>query len=965
LVFGLIVAVVAGRAFWSYVSFNRTLTVYNALVQDADRTEQAINDVSAIAIDLETGVRGWLLTGDADFREPYDRQAGRRAAALERLASAEQRDPQRRRLTDRVRTNLDLWNREVARPLLAPGSRALPAGQLLSLNREGRRYMDAVRADLAKLREALTRQREIDGSTLEAFRADLLDERWTFALGIAALLTGMAIVLLRGIEVPLAQLARQAREIGRGQLAPLQVGGVREARELAAAFSTMALRLAAERDQEQRFTDLVAALSAGGNLVTLAEVALHALVSDRQALGGVLWIARDPSAPMEAVAAVGLDRSRLVPGASPLANEVAATGRPARVDQLPANASHVVRSAFLDAVPRGLLAAPIRAGRSSMIGVLELAGPVAGPDPELDKALFRVGLALQNALAAEQTAALQTELGSANEELQAQNEELQAQEEELRVQREELVARQSELTERNEALQRASRHKTDFVSSMSHELRTPLNAVIGFADILLEGAYGNLEPAQVSAVSDIAAAGRQLLTLVNEILDLSKIEAGRIEVDVADIDLGPTVAEAVALVLPIAERARISVVHSIGPRLFRCTADRNRVRQVLVNLLANAVKFSVEGGVVDLSASRVAEGIRIEVSDHGVGISPDDQRHLFQPFTQLGEHGTSGTGLGLSISKRLVELMGGVMGVQSEPGRGSTFFFTLPEASSEPSGRVTLPARPVGPAAERSGSGILLVEDDPGDARVTESVLSRQGYRVRVATTAEAALNQLEEMVPAMVIIDLGLPGMSGFALIERIRANPRWDGIRLVVLTARDLSKAEEQQLSARVALVATKGIMTGAGFLETIGDLCGPELQGPRVLVIDDSQMNRRVVAAMLTPAGYRVVEAGNAAAGLDIAFGEPPAVILMDIRMPGMDGLEATARLRADARTRAVSIIALSAQAMPGDREKALEAGCVEYITKPVARHELLRAVGEAISRAKGQPAAAQPAGEPSIQ
>ncbi len=782
-------------------------------------------------------------------------------------------------------------------------------------------------------------------------RDDVRDQGLLTVLAVGALLAALAYLLTRWIERPLAQLAAYADRTSQGQLAPVRVEGVLEARQLAESLSSMAARLAAERDQERRFTALVSALSAGGNVATVADVALRTLVADLGAAGGALWVAPERGGALELAATASLDRGALSQAPSALAVEVASTGRAARLDDLGPGASHVIRSALVHVVPRSIYAAPLRAG-ASVVGVLELAGAPRERGAELDRALEHGALAIQNALATRKVAALQVRIAAANDELRAQNEELRAQEEELRQQSDELLARQRELAERNDALDRASRAKSDFLSSMSHELRTPLNAVIGFADILRDGGYGPLSAEQSAAVRDIAAAGRQLLSLVNDVLDLSRIEAGHVDLELGAVDLDAVISEALSLVAPAAERKRLTVRRPPESPAHRALADHGRARQVLTNLLANAVKFTPDGGAVTVSVRPAPEGVRVEVADTGIGISPADQARLFVPFTQVGTLKAGGTGLGLSISRRLVSLMGGAMGVESEPGRGSTFFFTLPPPDGAPA--VTRPATapPSGLAARARRRAVLIAEDAPSDARVTEGILAREGYAVRAAQSAEAALAELAREVPSLLIVDLGLPGMSGFALIERVRADPRTRSLPVMVLTARDLSDGERRELESRAQLVATKGVMTGPGFLDAVASLTGGARARPSVLVIDDSEVNRRVAAAMLAPAGYEVREAGDAESGLRMARESPPDAILMDVRMPGMDGIEATAALRADPRTRGVPIVAVSAHAMPGDGERCLAAGCDAYLTKPVARHELLRTVEELLA-ARGQP------------
>jgi two-component system chemotaxis sensor kinase CheA len=949
-VFGVLLVLVVGRAVWSYASFTGLLAEYNALLVEEDRADRAAGRVATIAVDMETGVRGWLVTRDREFLDPYD--AAQRDAP-QAMTELEQADGPDRELVAKLRGQLDEWSRTVGEPLADPGVFGRPDAELVRVNRDGKVKMDAIRATIGAIRASLASRRAASAGILDGYRSRTLDGTISLALVLAAFLVGAGLLTVRVVERPLGRLTAFAERAAKGELGSIDAGGVHEVRTLGTAMSDMSRKLAEERERDRQFTALVSALSAGGNVATIAAASLRRLMADHGAAGGVLWVADDDRTPLRLGASHGFDVTSLPAQGDAAARDVRASGEALTLDDLSADGPHVMRTALVDAVPRSLLVAPVVAG-SQTVGVLELAGtlPAARRD-DLRRSLERIGVALQNAVATERVGSLSREVNASNERLQAQNEELRAQEEELRAQGEELVAQQGQLVERNAELARASRMKSDFLSSMSHELRTPLNAVIGFADVLLSGTYGPVAPEQRAAVTDIHAAGRQLLTLVNDILDLSKIEAGRLEVRPERVDLAHPAVEACSLLESLAARKGVSLDDTIPAGALFCVADGDRVRQVIVNLLSNAVKFTPRGGKVTLSARVERDRVRVEVADTGVGIAATDASLLFQPFSQVDRGAAAGgTGLGLSICKRLIELMGGEIGFTSEPGRGSVFFFTLPVASG-----AGAPLRPPAPEPARhlehaARGTVVVVEDEPTDARVTEEVLAGGGYQVRAVRTGEEALDLLETVKPEVVVVDLGLPGMSGFALVQRVRE--KLDGaVAIVVLTARDLTTDERTRLDASVDLVAQKGMMTGGGFLDAIGSLRGRTKRdrvtgGGRVLVVDDSEVNRRVVKAVLSPAGYDVVEAPDAAAGLAIAREQPPRIVLMDIRMPGMDGLEATRELAADPRTRGIPVVAVSAQAMAGDRDRALAAGCVAYVAKPIGRQELLDVVSAAIRR-----------------
>ncbi|HEU4404647.1 MAG TPA: ATP-binding protein, partial [Polyangiaceae bacterium] len=869
-VFGLLLALVAGRALVAVASFREALGDYDALVRQHARADEALGQVAALAIDLETGVRGFSLTHDPRFLEPYERASTGLGAALDRLGQAAAAGEEAAAAA-RVRDGLGRWEAEVARPLLAAGEAG--AGERgRALHAAGKRHMDAVRADLDRLRASLARARDGEAASVRAFeRRFAAEATWTAA--VTALLMALAWrFALRYVEAPLARLARYA-EGHEGPEALAAVRGVKEVRVLAASLGQMARRTREELEREQRFAELVTALSAGGSVATVASVALRWVVHERAAAAGVLWVARAPGGPLDPVAAFGLDAAALAPGGSALANEARAAGEARRLADAGPGAYHVVRSALADLAPRALLAAPVRAG-AAVVGVVELAGPLAaGDEAAFERSLLRVGVALQNAVAQERADTLRLELAAAgeeqrlqNEELRLQQDEMRRQQEELRAQGDELAAQKAELAERNEALQRASRAKSDFLSTMSHELRTPLNAVLGFADVLLDGAYGALDGPQRAAVADIRDAGRQLLSLVNDILDLAKIEAGRLDVSIGRVEAADALADAFGLLEASARRKGLRFEKEAPAAPLACAADRDRLRQVLVNLASNAIKFTPPGGSVVLRASAAPGRVRFEASDTGVGISPEDQARLFQPFVQA-ESGRAqrdvGTGLGLSICKRLVEMMGGEIGLTSEPGRGSTFAFTLPLAdaaaappapeAARPRATPRHPPAPFRPAATAAGPRrkALVVDDDPMHARVAESVLSRGGYEVAREPSAEAALARLERERPDLLIVDLGLPGMPGSALLERVRARRALRRLPVVVLTSRDLGEGESRDLARLADLVAQKGVMTEEGFLSSLEGLFARP-RGASVLVVDDNEANRRVVRALIASAG-----------------------------------------------------------------------------------------------------------------
>jgi signal transduction histidine kinase len=328
-----------------------------------------------------------------------------------------------------------------------------------------------------------------------------------------------------------------------------------------------------------------------------------------------------------------------------------------------------------------------------------------------------------------------------------------------------------------------SQHKSEFLASMSHELRTPLNAIIGFSEVLLERMFGELNERQDEYLHDILASGRHLLALLNDILDLSKVEAGQMTLELTRVALQPLFEGCVGLVRERAARHGLVVHVTVDDDVDEVEADELRLRQVVLNLLTNAVKFTPDGGRIDLGARRVGEEVEVTVTDTGVGIAPDDQERIFDAFQQGGRSpgAAEGTGLGLTLTRRIVQLHGGRLWVASEVGRGSTFGFTMPAGA-----RRRPVAGPV-PRGDEPLRRVLVVEDDRPSGELLTVLLEGQGLDVEMAPTGEQALAALAAGLPDAVLLDIRLPGLDGWELLERLRADPTTAHLPVVVVTILD----------------------------------------------------------------------------------------------------------------------------------------------------------------------------------
>jgi signal transduction histidine kinase/DNA-binding response OmpR family regulator len=500
-----------------------------------------------------------------------------------------------------------------------------------------------------------------------------------------------------------------------------------------------------------------------------------------------------------------------------------------------------------------------------------------------------------------------------------------------------------ELEEKTEQLEVASRHKSEFLASMSHELRTPLNAVIGFSDVLLERMFGELNPRQEEYVRDIRNSGHHLLELINDILDLSKVEAGRMELDLGAVSIPDLLAEGIAMVRERADHHAISINLDVAAEVGIVFADELRLRQVILNLLTNAVKFTPDQGSVAVTARLVGDDAHVSVCDTGIGIAEAEQEEIFEAFQRGGRAARTsaeGTGLGLTLSRRIVDLHGGRLWMHSTLGVGSTFCFSIPLPPSSAT-RVAEPdaASAVIAAIERGGR-VLVVEDDRRSADLFRVYLEGVGYAVSVARDGDEGLELARRLNPRAVILDILLPGLSGWELLARLKGDPTTAAIPVVITSMLD-------DRGAGYALGASGYLVKPVGrdeLLEALGRCVTRPADERTVVVIDDDPVDLDLIEAVLAPEGWLVVRAAGGEEGVRLVRTERPAVVLLDLLMPEVDGFEVVERLRADPVVADVPIVVLTSKEMaPVDQERL--AGRISFLAQKgtVGHGELVELVG----------------------
>ncbi len=773
-------------------------------------------------------------------------------------------------------------------------------------------------------------------------------------------------LLTRGIKAPLVMLTAATDQFRKGKLDTRSpYVSANEFGALSAAFNSMADAIQAQTQIDQNATRIAAIMLKEDELHAFCRELLQALIEHTGSQVGAVYFLNEARTAFEHFESIGLrvgGRSSF--SATQFEGElgaVLATRRIQRVRDIPVDTRLAFAAVSGDFAPREILTIPVLSDHS-VTAVISLASVHA-----YDETSIQLVNEIWNMLNARVNGVLAfRKITVLAERLEHQNRELDAQKRELAGQADELTQQNAELDIQKRQVDEANRLKSAFLSNMSHELRTPLNSVIALSGVLNRRLAGKVPAEEYGYLEVIERNGKNLLALINDILDLSRIEAGREDVRVSRFPVRQLVAELVDMLGPQAREKGIVLTSSVGDELPPLTSDHDKVRHILQNLLSNAVKFT-EAGTVEISARQVEDDLLVAVRDTGIGIAASQLSSIFDEFRQADDSTSrkyGGTGLGLAIARKYALLLGGTITVASEPGRGSTFTVRLPltlEVSEEVGLEKTMKEGWSQPPSRGKGQSILIIEDnEPAIIQITD-MLTNQGYRVQAARNGQEALNLIAQALPDGVILDLMMPEMDGFEVLRQIRSTEKSAGLPVLILTAQHVTKQDLSFLKQNhIHQLIQKGDVNKNELLAAVASMVAPESKQPVavpirrrstrsgrpvVLVVEDNPDNLRTARALLMD-HCQVIEAADGQAGLDQARKHRPDLILTDISLPGLDGFEELAAIRADETLCHIPVIAVTASAMKGNREEIMAHGFDGYISKPIDHQVFMSTIREVL-------------------
>ncbi len=814
-------------------------------------------------------------------------------------------------------------------------------------------------------------------------------------MGIAILIYLLASVIARAIARPVKEMSELSQKIQEGNYSQrVKEIGSDEVGQLAKMINRTAEAVQRATNVSNARTDMLENIIKVKDFRKFSGEIIRQLCDYTDSQLGAFFHLNQEKGRFEHLASIGLDRGLIKPfnlkNKEGLVGQVIEKKGIVYLKNIPVDTVFAYKTIAGNMIPREMIAFPLLF--DAEVKAIIILASIYPYRPEvleiLSQSMTPITITLENLLAEEEAQQLSLEIRKRNKRLSKLTDELKEQAEELKNQKEELEHQNIELELQKNEVQEANRLKSEFLSNMSHELRTPLNSIIALSDILETQLGKSISEEQSQYLNVISRNGKHLLNLINDILDLSKIEAGKINVLPEYFSLEQILSHIKENFDYQAKNRGIKLKLDIQPNLPEIYSDRQKINQILQNLVSNAIKFTEKGSVtIKSNFDEKRERFIIRVIDTGIGIPEKDISTIFEEFKQVDgsvSRKYEGTGLGLSIVSRLVKKLGGEVQVKSQPGEGSTFSVLLPKEVSDYHTSSLLPPEDSKKEKEKKQAyTLLLVEDNESAISQIKFLLEDKGYYVAVAHGGEEALKYLQKNIPDGIILDLMMPEIDGFEVLKRLRKNEQTKDIPVLILTAKELTVEEITQLKDNgIQKLIFKGSIDRVELLRKIKSMLGVDtrrdnkekedvfdntdthLKGTRntlkgnllseeihakdkILVGEDNEDNLLTLKAILED-NYHLIEATNGEELLKRIDLEIPDLILLDIGLPKVDGFEIIKRLKNNPKTRKIPIIAVTAMAMRGEREKILLAGSDDYIPKPIETSVLVNKVNQWLSK-----------------
>lgn len=979
--FSIILFFVIVLSFLSYVQTNAIVNQAETMYNHPFRVTRAIDRLNADILNMRIGVRDLILADTQEDREiaielmeQYDADIQLQFDVLRELYLGSQEDVDE---AYKAYINWETARAEIVASTLAgdlaAAKKSLLPGEKVGVYRDTLNEKMVVVATFASNKADELYQGATDLYEQIELQLALL------ILVIIVLSFLISFVILRNIQEPLNELTRVTDEFQNGNHnARSSYHYDNEFGMLSESFNSLADDIQKNMELNEQTANFTKIMLGEEDARKFFRKTLNTLSRYTDSQVAAVYL-RDPNNnQFEHFESIGLDeKGRESFGGDSLEGEFGASvasGRYTHIKDIPEDSRFIFYAVSGKFIPREIITIPIILGGEA-IAVVSLAaiGKYNQKAIEfIEKTITTMSTRIVGILAYRTIKAFSQKLEQQNRELDAQKNEMEEQSVELIHQNIELEMQKKELNEVNQL-------KTNFLSNMSHELRTPLNSVIALSGILNRRLKNEIPEEEYSYLEVIERNGKNLLALINDILDISRIEAGREELEITTFNVNQLINDVVEMLAPQANEKNVKCINGAKDTAVYINSDSDKCRHILENLAGNAVKFTEEGQV-ELSVGQDGENIEIRVKDTGIGIDENYLPFIFDEFRQA-DGSTSrkfgGTGLGLAIAKKYANLLGGTVSVKSVVNEGSEFILALPinyspdnkvmeqafETEREVLKQITktaVPRLPSQPSTDPSAKTLLMVEDSEPAVIQIRDLLEESGYTIKVARDAKEAFKIMAEDIPDAMVLDLMIPGIDGFELLKTLREAEPTAHVPVLILTAKHITKDELKFLTSNnIHQLIQKGDVNRDELKKAIASMLYPKTpekkakrflaqsnqHKPLVLAVEDNPDNMITVKALLND-HFRVLEAADGQASISLAKQFVPDLILMDIALPGIDGIQAFKAIRASPGLENIPVIALTASAMTQDREGILAQGFDAFIPKPIIEREFLKVIREVL-------------------